>query len=322
MLPTRVINVGSQGDQAIKLHLTQEGERGQYVTLSYCWGKLSQQYTTTKETMKDENHTIQLDNLSQTIKDAVNVTRQLGFQYLWIDALCIVQDCPDDKSIEISRMHEVYKNSTLTISAATAFGVMEGFLYNIPAMRSFQLPIRMRNGEFATSEVTLKNPAVSGQPSIKSPNFGWQPEPLDKRGWVLQENLLSSRILVYGSDEMSWQCQTDIVKRFPPGHSAIQPLPSNIFPRNGLETDKVESKERQIDIWQRIIENYSGRELTHHGDRMIAISGIVRELSSYWKDTYIAGMWLNGLIQHLAWELTRNPCDNLNVPKPDGLSWS
>jgi len=145
MLPTRVINVGSQEDRAIKIHLTQEGERGQYLTLSYCWGKLPQ-YITTKETIKDESRTIQLDNLAQTIKDAVSITRQLGFQYLWIDALCIVQDCPTDKSNEISRMHEVYKNSTLTISASTAFGVMEGFLYNIPAERSFQLPIRMRNG--------------------------------------------------------------------------------------------------------------------------------------------------------------------------------
>jgi len=136
MLPTRVINVGSQGDRAIKLHIPQEGERGQYLTLSYCWGKLPQ-YITTKETIKDESHTIQLDNLSQTIKDAVSVTRQLGFQHLWIDVLCIVQDRPTDKTNEISRMHEVYKNSTLTISAASAFGVMEGFLYNIPAYEIF-----------------------------------------------------------------------------------------------------------------------------------------------------------------------------------------
>jgi hypothetical protein len=183
MLPTRVINVGSQGDRAIKLHPTQEGERGPYLTLSYCWGKLPQ-YVTTKKTINDESYTIQLDNLSQTVKDAVSVTRQLGFQYLWIDALCIVQNCPIDKSNEISRMHEVYKNSTLTISASTASGVMEGFLYNIPATRSFQLPIRMSDGSFAISKVTLIDPVVSGQPCIKSPNFGWQREPLDKRGWA------------------------------------------------------------------------------------------------------------------------------------------
>ena len=93
-----------------------------------------------------------------------------------------------------------------------------------------------------------------------------------------------------------------------------------IFRPTGLDIYKVESKERQIAIWQRIVEDYSGHELTHHGDRMIAISEIVHELSLYWKDTYIAGMWRNGLIQNLAWELMRNQGDNLTVPKLDGPS--
>ena len=53
---------------------------------------------------------------------------------------------------------------------------------------------------------------------------------------------------------------------------------------------------------------------------MIAILGIVRELSLYWKDTYIAGMWHNDLIQNLAWELMRNPGDNPTVSKLDGPS--
>jgi hypothetical protein len=137
----------------------------------------------------------------------------------------------------------------------------------------------------------------------------------------VQESILSSRLLIYGSDEMSWQCQGDLVKRVPV-HSANQPLPSRIFQPTGSDTYKVESKERQIAIWQRIIEDYSGRELTYTSDRMIAISGIVRELSFCWKDTYIAGMWRNGLIQNLAWELVRNPGDNPTVPKLNGPSWS
>lgn len=38
-----------------------------------------------------------LDNLPPTIQDALRVTQTLGFQYIWIDALCIMQDSEDDK---------------------------------------------------------------------------------------------------------------------------------------------------------------------------------------------------------------------------------
>lgn len=39
---------------------------------------------------------ISFDWLSKTFQDAVVFTRRLCFLFLWIDALCIVQDDPDD----------------------------------------------------------------------------------------------------------------------------------------------------------------------------------------------------------------------------------
>jgi hypothetical protein len=40
---------------------------------------------------------VEIDRPPQTLKDAVYVTRRLGIRYLWIDALCIIQDSPEDK---------------------------------------------------------------------------------------------------------------------------------------------------------------------------------------------------------------------------------
>jgi hypothetical protein len=37
-----------------------------------------------------------LHTLSQTFQDALIVTKALGLQYIWIDALCIIQDNEED----------------------------------------------------------------------------------------------------------------------------------------------------------------------------------------------------------------------------------
>ncbi|KAK1707868.1 hypothetical protein BDP67DRAFT_581527 [Colletotrichum lupini] len=45
--------------------------------------------------------------MPQTFQDAVTMTRKLGIRYLWIDALCIVQDDIADWSREASTMGDV-----------------------------------------------------------------------------------------------------------------------------------------------------------------------------------------------------------------------
>lgn len=64
----------------------------------------------------------------QTVIDAKLVCRKLGFQYLWIDALCIIQDSQQDKAHEILRMGLIYSNAIITISTTSAIGVNDGFL--------------------------------------------------------------------------------------------------------------------------------------------------------------------------------------------------
>ena len=59
------------------------------------------------------------ESLPQTVKDAVETTRNLGIRYLWVDALCIIQDSPEDKLKEIAGMGAIYKNATVTIAVST-----------------------------------------------------------------------------------------------------------------------------------------------------------------------------------------------------------
>jgi hypothetical protein len=71
----------------------------QYAALSYCWGNpsvASTQITTTKNTEVAHQTGIQMEALTQTLREAVTVCRSLDIPYLWVDAMCILQDDDDD----------------------------------------------------------------------------------------------------------------------------------------------------------------------------------------------------------------------------------
>lgn len=60
---------------------------------------------------------ISWDVLPQTFRDAIAMTERLGFQYLWIDALCIIQNSSADWMAEAACMYDVYFYGTLMLSA-------------------------------------------------------------------------------------------------------------------------------------------------------------------------------------------------------------
>ena len=66
-----------------------QGEDVDYVTLSHCWGA-KQIITTTQETLRSRLAAIPWKDLSKTFQDAIIITNNLGYRYIWIDSLCII----------------------------------------------------------------------------------------------------------------------------------------------------------------------------------------------------------------------------------------
>ena len=83
---------------------------------------------TTSQNIQSSKIRLDTTALSETVQDAITVTRGLGFHLLWIDALCILQDSDEDKEQQIPKMGDIYNNAAVTIYVATARGVHEGFL--------------------------------------------------------------------------------------------------------------------------------------------------------------------------------------------------
>lgn len=105
--------------------------RPEYAALSYCWGPpgdARSQPKTFASTLDDNLKDIGFDTLSPVLKDAVKVTQALGIPYLWIDALCILQDHVLDWQRQCSQMGHVYSKAQVTIIAASSRTCREGFL--------------------------------------------------------------------------------------------------------------------------------------------------------------------------------------------------
>ena len=97
-----------------------EGTCPPFVALSYCWGRnsaLHQRYITTSESINARKSRTSFDTLPNTIRDAILITRCLGYDYVWIDAICIIQDSREDWKMEAAKMGALYSKAVVTIAA-------------------------------------------------------------------------------------------------------------------------------------------------------------------------------------------------------------
>ncbi|KAK6851874.1 hypothetical protein PG995_011999 [Apiospora arundinis] len=135
--PTRLVHVGSNDGTMPRLVAT-VGARAQdpgihleYACLSYCWGQedaAERQLTTTRSNLDSHCQCIDTDQMPRVVLDAVLTCRALGIDYLWVDALCIIQGDHDDWTRESAMMGSVYFHSYLTICPLTSRSCTEGFL--------------------------------------------------------------------------------------------------------------------------------------------------------------------------------------------------
>lgn len=145
-LPTRLIDVGTS-DGSIKPHLfipPASTTFTPYTTLSYRWGS-APSILLTQNSLSSLLEEIPFHLLPKTNQDAVMITRLLGIKYLWIDAICIVQDLEGDWHKESERMGDIYKDSYVTISATMAETGSKGcFVERGPLQANFRAPRRDR----------------------------------------------------------------------------------------------------------------------------------------------------------------------------------
>ena len=254
-----------------------------YAALSYCWGN-SCTFKATSANINALKASIPFTELPKTIRHAIIVAYRLGIRYLWVDALCIIQGTDrialTDWRSESSRSQHIYQGAFITIAATSAASSEDGLFQGLPAMRTASPPLK--------SGAKNDNLLYIGP---DPPPYLAHMEPLNSRGWALQEKILSNRILSYGKAGLSWQCRKS---------QHLETVRDSDLTQSERLTYLNEEDIIHKD-WRTIIEDYSGRNLTNGHDRLVALYGLSAAISNKNKDKYLAGVWKSDLAVQLLW---------------------
>jgi hypothetical protein len=191
--PTRLIDVGNKDSKDVRIYITDPERPVKYAALSYCWGG-DQKSKTVWETLEKRCRGFPLAELPKTIRDAIFTARRLEIPYLWVDALCIVQDKNADKERELPIMDQIYAGAFLTISAARAESADHGFLQPRNLKQCYGTLCRVRYRESVEGKELLGY--ITGNPL----HIAFD-DPIDSRGWTFQERLRSFRTLRFGTKQ-------------------------------------------------------------------------------------------------------------------------
>jgi hypothetical protein len=298
-LPTRLIDVGHD-KQEPRLVVT-KGLKGQYVTLSHCWGD-SHPPVTNSASFAAYLDRIPFQTLPRTFRDAITIVRELGLQYLWIDCFCIVQGDKADWEIECARMHRTFENSAFTIAGPGAGNTDAGILHArpTPPVHPCEILVKDEAGNFEGHiTVSLTNQSVSRSDGNPIPEVG---SSLEGRAWIVQERFLSSRILYFGTAQLYFECRSSELfeSTFTEFQSNLtQSGPHAQISRAGFRLGQ--TPRADLDTWWRLVEIYSNRQLTNGSDKLPALSGIASRLQTYIDDEYLAGLWRKSLPNDLGW---------------------
>lgn len=252
----------------------------QYATLSYCWGH--QPFTMlTVETMSSFLKGFAMTYLPKVFQDAINVARELGLSYIWIDALCIIQRGDDNKDwlIESGRMRSVYGNSFVNLAASSATNVHQSL---------FSKPDHY-NGGFRARVSTSKYSTVRTFQSFGASYETVAGSHLATRAWTFQERILPTRTIFIGNTGIFWQCRSA---------TNSESLPDGITSSGLSKSLWLDKKEWN---WCEIVAQYSRAHLTKSSDRLPALAGIARRQHEATGHHYLAGLWREKLLCYLPW---------------------
>ncbi|KAN0108802.1 Heterokaryon incompatibility protein (HET) domain containing protein [Hyaloscypha variabilis] len=162
-----------------------------YVALSYVWASTESLPDLAEDTTHTEKSVLP-KVVSQAITDAMQVTKELGFRYLWVDKYCIDQENEQDMLEQIAQMDTIYRASDFTIIAAAGNDEHTG----LPGVGS---TTRTLQPNISWGELTVTSTMPHPHHVIKGSRYM-------TRGWTLQESILARRRLVFTADQVYFEC--------------------------------------------------------------------------------------------------------------------
>ncbi|KAF2429767.1 HET-domain-containing protein [Tothia fuscella] len=242
--PTRLVQINHDGQSVRVVASSCLPTNIKYITLSHCWGgTLSCKLLSTNINQYVNGVTVQ--SLPLTFREFINVVWRLGVDYVWIDALCIIQDLQSEWAFEAPRMGQIYANGILNICASVAGDSSEGLLR--PAKHLS--PCFFKVNESSQFNL-LAYPGSSWDDHVEN-------SALRYRALVLQERLLSPRSVHFGFGQIYWECCTTDEREY--GDPHLSSIGGSAKSRWRIVD---QDSEAVYNGWQIIVVEYCSRKLS------------------------------------------------------------
>jgi hypothetical protein len=146
-----------------------------YVALSYVW-----EANSSADSLSEQ--------VSRVIEDAIIVTKELGYNHLWIDRYCINQGNKEEKLAQVAKMDQIYADAVVTVVAVAG----ENPEYGLPGVSHTQ---RCKQPIAVMGKYHLLSLPQSPQQDILSSKWA-------SRGWTFQEAKLSRRTIFFTDEQI------------------------------------------------------------------------------------------------------------------------
>lgn len=318
ILPDRLIEILTDDNgRSFKWKLVRRTNLGKisYLTLSHCWGS-SQHVSLTKENYSAHMEPTESSKLPKSFQHAISVTFLLGFRFIWIDSLCIIQNDHKDWMAQASIMGSIYKNSSCNIAATWAADGDDGCFTT-------------RNPRTITLDLGLGKSQEYHVDRMKLYYDDLMEAPWNKRGWVTQERSLARRQLSFAKSQVYWECRELVAsEQYPTGiPQSLMDLSSydQAAPPIGKPTLDYTTVADRRRAWAALVDFYSNFNFSKLSDKMIALAGLAKDMRNMTGDTYLAGLWKEDLQSQLCWSTDYNVRRRINrsiVPFYLAPTWS
>jgi hypothetical protein len=268
----------------VEMKLTSLPRGSRYVALSYTWPDSS--HSTRFTTKKGHITSLQIPNglqryidiFPRAIRDSFDLLRRLGERYLWVDSICIVQDSKDALELNLKMMDQIYGNAYFTICAADDPDATAGLVALHP-----KNPEKRHASQFIEEYA----PGVRLMVSQLTESYIWKSK-WNTRAWTFQERLLSSRCVIFSRGQVFFQCRRaamseDIWSESPNAGWSIGLAKS---PQQLLSILPV----RPVQVYGRLVEMYTLRNLDFKDDILAAFNGISNVLEGAMNTKFVYGL--------------------------------
>ncbi|KAE8448954.1 hypothetical protein EG329_008750 [Mollisiaceae sp. DMI_Dod_QoI] len=263
-----------------------------YAYLSFSWGG-PMPFATRHSSMDEYSYKLEVSKFPKTLREAIELASSLDIPYLWIDALCIIQDDNTEKTNEISRMGEYIENATCVISALASTHSDGGIF--VPRSQSsvslLAIPVLTEDEDGGYLHLRRK----LSRPHETLSDF------VAKRAWRVQESALPQRILYCQSEQLFWNCATcmlsegSILAQKPILRLNIRPLPTG--------QTVATATNNPLESWYSLVEVTSASVVTISGDKLPAVmapaAAVQRGLSE--QSHFSHGVWEDDVWRGLLW---------------------